>query len=195
MGNEAVQSARAYLADLSRLFEAVEASAAGDARMEVDAAVAAAVDMLGELRRSGRKAMLIGNGGSAAIVSHMQNDLFKMVGLRALVFTEQPLLTALSNDDGYDTVFRQPVSRWAEPGDLLIAVSSSGESNNIVTAVAAARERGCKTVTFSGFKPGNRLRQMGDLNFYVPMVNYGYVELTHSILGHCISDFAAVGKG
>ena len=195
MRNEAVQSARAYLADLSRLFEAVEASAAGDARMEVDAAVAAAVDMLGELRRSGRKAMLIGNGGSAAIVSHMQNDLFKMVGLRALVFTEQPLLTALSNDDGYDTVFRQPVSRWAEPGDLLIAVSSSGESNNIVTAVAAARERGCKTVTFSGFKPGNRLRQMGDLNFYVPMVNYGYVELTHSILGHCISDFAAVGKG
>lgn len=195
MGTEAVQSARAYLADLSRLFEAVEASGAGEARMAVDAAVAAAVDLLGGLGRNGRKAMLIGNGGSAAIVSHMQNDLFKMVGLRAIVFTEQPLLTALSNDDGYETVFRQPVNRWAEPGDLLIAVSSSGESNNIITAVAAARERGCQVLTFSGFKPGNRLRQMGDLNFYVPVVNYGYVELTHSILGHCITDFAAARKG
>ena len=194
MGTEGVQSARTYLADLSRLFDAVEATGSGGQAMAFDQAVAAAVAMLRELGASGRKAMLIGNGGSAAIVSHMQNDIFKMVKLRALVFTEQPLLTALSNDDGYETVFRQPVERWGDRGDLLIAVSSSGESNNIVTAVAAARERGCQTLTFSGFKPGNRLRQMGDVNFYVPAMNYGYVELTHSILGHCITDFAAALK-
>lgn len=183
-------SARTYLADLGRLFEVVEATTAAGP-VTVDAAVTPAVEMLLELGRTGRKAMLIGNGGSAAIVSHMQNDLFKMIKLRAMVFTEQPLLTALSNDDGYETVFRQPVERWAEAGDLLIAISSSGESNNILTAVAAARQRGCTVLTFSGFKPTNRLRQTGDINFYVPSPSYGYVEMTHAILGHCITDFAA----
>jgi len=189
METQAQNSARGYLGDLSTLFESVEVTAAGGARLELDQAVTSAVALL--LGLGARKAMLIGNGGSAAIVSHMQNDMFKMVGLRAIVFTEQPLLTALSNDDGYETVFRQPVTRWAEPGDLLVAVSSSGESNNIVTAAAAARERGCRLLTFSGFKPGNRLRQAGDLNFYVPSMSYGHVELTHQILGHCITDFAA----
>jgi D-sedoheptulose 7-phosphate isomerase len=77
---------------------------------------------------------------------------------------------------------------WAEPGDVVIAVSSSGESRNIVSAVAAARRRGCRVLTLTGFKPGNRLRALGDINIYVPADTYGYVEMTHSVLCHCITD-------
>jgi D-sedoheptulose 7-phosphate isomerase len=191
MDTHPVSNAQAYLTGLGSLFGRVEATRTGGEALAIDAAVDRAVRILLDLRTGPRKAMLIGNGGSAAIVSHIQNDLFKTVGLRAMVFTEQPLLTALSNDDGYETVFRQPIERWGEAGDLLIAISSSGESNNILTGVAAARQRGCQVVTFSGFKPANRLRAMGDINFYVPSNSYGYVEMTHAVLAHCIGDFAA----
>lgn len=187
-------SAREYLADLGRLFEQVEATDRDGAAVSLDQAMTSAVDLVCGLRGSRNKAMLIGNGGSAGIVSHMQNDLFKMVHVRALVFTEQPLLTALANDDGYETVFRQPVERFADPGDVLFAVSSSGESKSITTAVTAGRDKDCRIITLSGFKPANRLRQLGDVNLYVPNTSYGYVELTHAILLHCIADFAAARK-
>ena len=137
-----------------------------------------------------RKLMLIGNGGSAAIASHMQNDLCKAVGVRAMVFTEPPLLTALSNDHGYGCTFERPVELWAEPGDLLLAFSSSGQSENILRAVQASRAAGCQVITFSGFRVDNPLRQIGDLNFYVPVQTYGYVEVAHMALAHYLTDGA-----
>jgi D-sedoheptulose 7-phosphate isomerase len=121
----------------------------------------------------------MGNGGSAAIVSHVHNDLCKAVGVRAVVFDDTPLLTALANDEGYHEVFRRPLELWADRGDLLIAVSSSGESENIVSAAASAKQKGCTLLTFTGFKPTNRLRQIGDFNIYVPAAHYGYVEIAH----------------
>jgi D-sedoheptulose 7-phosphate isomerase len=75
---------------------------------------------------------------------------------------------------------------------LLIAVSSSGESENIVKAAALAQKKGCRLVTFTGFKPGNRLRQMGDVNVYVPIADYGYVEIAHSIVAHYVTDRATM---
>ena len=139
---------------------------------------------------SHRKIMLVGNGGSAAIVSHVQNDLCKAVGIRALVFTEQPLLTALANDNGYGSVYEFPVEQWAEAGDLLWAVSSSGNSENILRAALAASDRGCSIMTFTGFSTDNQLRQTGDLNFYVASDVYGYVETAHAGLSHMITDRA-----
>ncbi len=136
------------------------------------------------------KALLIGNGGSAAIVSHVQNDLCKALGIPAMVFNEPPLLTALANDDGYETVFRQMAELWARPGDLFIAVSSSGNSEYILSAVEAASSRGCKVLTFSGFSPDNPLRRMGDLNFYVASDFYGFVEVAHMALAHFMTDNA-----
>ena len=138
-----------------------------------------------------RKVMLTGNGGSAAIASHMHNDLCKAVGVRALVFSEQPLMTALANDHGYECVFERPVQLWAEPGDLLITVSSSGKSQNILRAVKASSDMRCQIVTLSGFRPDNPLRQMGDINFYVGSDIYGYVETAHAALAHFITDRAA----
>ena len=114
--------------------------------------------------RASGKAIIIGNGGSAAIASHLQNDLCKAVGA-AMVFNEASLLTALTNDEGYDVAFRRMVELWAEPGDLMVAVSSSGCSVNIFLAVEAAVSWECRVITFLDFLPCNPLRGMGELNF------------------------------
>ena len=112
------------------------------------------------------------------------------VGVRAMVFTEAPLLTALANDEGYSYVYERLINLWAAPGDLTIAVSSSGNSENIVRAARSARERGGKVVTFSGFKETNTLRGLGDLNFYLPADVYGFVEIGHAAILHAVTDAA-----
>lgn len=141
-----------------------------------------------------RKLMVVGNGGSAAIASHMQNDLCKAVGLRAIVFNESPLLTAYANDHGYEVAFERMVQLWAESEDVLIAISSSGKSENILRAVRMALSKGCQVITFSGFQPNNPLRKMGDINFYVPAQTYGFVEVAHMALGHYLTDCAMAAR-
>ena len=120
----------------------------------------------------------------------MQNDLCKAVGVRSLVFNEAPLLSALSNDLSYAAAFEVLVDLWAEDGDALIAISSSGQSENIIRAADAAKKKGCSVITLSGFKSNNPLRNRGLINFYVPADQYGFVELGHSILTHYLSDAA-----
>ena len=149
-----------------------------------------AAEMILSVRSASHKVMLIGNGGSAAIATHMQNDLCKTVGVRAIVFTEPPLLTAITNDDGYEHAFEHLVKLWADSNDLLIAISSSGRSENILRAVHAATARECHIITLSGFDADNPLRRTGHLNFYIPSLRYGYVELVHSIVAHFLTDTA-----
>src|SRR4030095_16164964 len=96
-----------YFAEFSTALARFEITTRAGGVLSTDDGIAAAVDVLAALKRQGRKALLVGNGGSAAIVSHLHNDLCKVLGVRALVFTEIPLLTALSNDEGYEVVFRR----------------------------------------------------------------------------------------
>jgi D-sedoheptulose 7-phosphate isomerase len=150
-----------------------------------------AIDMLLAAGEIG-KIMIIGNGGSAAIASHAHNDLSKMVGVKAMVFTEVPLLTALSNDIDYVEAYERQIQMWATSDDLLVAISSSGKSENILRAVRAASAQQCPVITFSGFHPDNPLRKLGTLNFYVPSDMYGFVELGHQTLIHFLTDTASV---
>ena len=178
------------------LFDAVsntEVTLEGGLTVSLDHGIADVVKRLEDVRARGDKVMLIGNGGSAAIASHVQNDLCKSVGVRAMVMSEPPLMMALANDDGYETVFEQQVSLWAQPGDLLIAISSGGRSENILRGVKAAHARGAAVLTFTGFAADNPLRQLGTTNFYVSAAEYGYVELSHSALLHLVTDRAASG--
>ena len=157
----------------------------------LDEGIEQAVNIIKEIANVNNKVMVIGNGGSAAIASHIHNDLCKSLGAKALVFTETPLLTALSNDINYEMAYKMQVELWAKENDLLIAISSSGKSGNIIKAVNSAKEKKCKVITFSGFSEDNPLRQMGDINIYVPDSSYGYVEEMHSVLTHFITDCAA----
>ena len=138
--------------------------------------------------QDGKKLMFIGNGASASIASHMSTDYWKNGGIRAVAFNDSSLLTCISNDYGYKHVFEKPIEMFADKGDTLLAVSSSGKSENILRGVQAARASQCKVITFSGFKNGNPLRSMGDYNFYVASPLYGPVEIIHLSICHCICD-------
>lgn len=109
-------------------------------------------------------------------------------GIRALAFNDPAALTALSNDFGYANVFSQQLKTQCVPGDMLIAISSSGQSVNILKAVEAARTNGMKVATLSGFQPDNLLRGRGDVNFYVNSNEYGFVEVAHHALIQAILD-------
>lgn len=136
----------------------------------------------------GNKVIFIGNGGSASIASHQAIDFVKNGGMRAICFNDSSLLTCLSNDFGYQYVFEKPIEMFAEKGDVLVAISSSGKSENILRGADTAKKKGCHVITMSGFKPDNPLRNKGELNFYVPSDSYGYVEITHLTLCHCMVD-------
>ena len=184
------QAATGYLQTLSNCMLTTEVTNGQGSQLALNEGANQAVQMILETRAKSGKIMLAGNGGSSAVVSHVQNDLCKAVGVRALVFTEQPLLTAFANDDGYGSVFEKPIGLWAESGDLVFTVSSSGKSENIVRGIKASRASGCNIITLSGFGPANPSRQSGDLNFYVNSDVYGFVETAHAALLHFMTDQA-----
>lgn len=141
-----------------------------------------------ETHSAGKTIIFVGNGGSAGIASHLAIDFSKNGGLRSLAFNDASALTCLGNDLGYENVFAKQLDFHARPGDLLIAISSSGRSPNILNAVKAARAHDCKVVTFSGFAEENDLRKSGDVNFYIKSHEYGFVEVAHLALCHAVLD-------
>jgi D-sedoheptulose 7-phosphate isomerase len=143
----------------------------------------------------GNTVMFIGNGGSAAIASHMANDFQKNGGMRSLAFNDGATLTCLGNDFGYPHVFEKQIEMHARPGDLLVAISSSGRSPNILNGVAAARAAGAAILTLSGFDADNPLRLLGDVNFYVPSSHYGFVEAGHLTLLSAVLDLSMGWNG
>ena len=173
------------------LADAAEHAAITDAHgkpMAREDAYALAMREVREVHDAGGKLMFIGNGGSAGIASHMAIDYSRNGGIRAVAFNDAAALTCLANDFGYENVFVKQIEMHAQAGDMLIAISSSGQSMNILKAADVARERGCKVYTFSGFSPDNPLRNYGALNFYVASGEYGFVEITHLSLIHSILD-------
>lgn len=153
-----------------------------------DAALAKIHTSLDDIKARGRSVFFVGNGGSAGICSHMAADWLKNGRFAAQCFNDPASLTCIANDLGYQYVFSEPLSFFGQLGDLLFAISSSGKSPNIITVASAARERGIGVVTLTGFDADNQLRRMGDLNFYVPEHQYGYVECAHQCILHAILD-------
>ena len=137
---------------------------------------------------SGGNLMFIGNGASASISSHMATAFWKNGGIRAVAFNDSSLLTCISNDYGYKHVFEKPIEMFADSGDILFAISSSGKSENILKGVHAAKSKECNVITLSGFKDDNPLSATGDYNFYVPSQEYGPVEIVHHSICHSILD-------
>jgi D-sedoheptulose 7-phosphate isomerase len=157
-------------------------------RISIAKAESVLLSKLRYCRIKGYKVMLIGNGGSAAIASHIAADLLKNSGIPTLTFYEGSLLTCISNDLGYKEVFAKPLGFLAKAGDILFVVSSSGMSENILRAVACARKKGCFVVSLSGFSKDNQLRRLGDLNFWCPSYCYGLVETAHLAICHSLVD-------
>jgi len=135
-------------------------------------------------RAQGQRIYFIGNGASAMMASHFAADACKNAGLSAMAFNDASLLTAIGNDVAFDEIFALPLARLARAGDLVIAISSSGNSPNILRALEQARSMAMQVVTLTGKGADNRARACGDLNFYVPAVRYGWVECAHQLILH-----------
>jgi len=140
-----------------------------------------AVNILLDVSGRGRKVIIVGNGGSAAMASHTAVDLTKNALIRSISFNDADLITCFANDFGYEKWVEKSLDYYADQGDCAILISSSGSSPNIVNAAKKAKEMGLTVLTFSGFSSDNELRGCGDLNFYVESEEYNIVEMSHHI--------------
>jgi D-sedoheptulose 7-phosphate isomerase len=173
-----------HVRDIGGLLRALSCSDGAGRSLAPDEAFAQWKQAAEACRAARRAIYLIGNGASASMASHFAADLAKNAHLHTEVFSDLSLVTAIANDMGYENVFSEPLSRRAAAGDMLVAISSSGRSPNVLKAAAVARAQGLTIVTLSGMGPDNPLRAAGDLNFYVPGQAYGYVETCHSSVLH-----------
>jgi D-sedoheptulose 7-phosphate isomerase len=139
-------------------------------------------DKLLEIRNNNKKVLIFGNGGSAAIASHFSVDLTKNAGVRCSNFNEADLITCFANDYGFEQWVEKAIDFYCDEGDLIILISSSGKSKNMINAVKAARNQNLTTViTLSGFSDTNPLNQLGDVNLWINSRAYNFVENAHQI--------------
>lgn len=195
-------------ADAGSYADAYFAEVAAAAASVDRARLAAAADILAGIYRAGGSVYACGNGGSAAISNHLVCDHMKavrsdtdlsprIVSLSATV----EIMTAIANDLSYDEVFVHQLSALARPGDALIAISGSGDSENIVRALGWAKENGHATIAMTGFS-GGRAAALADVNLHVTADNYGIIEDVHQSLMHILAqhlrqahmDAAAIGQ-
>lgn len=177
-----------YLKDLSGIFSKIQVTDKAGKALAFSKAMKRLVGLICSLDKENNKVMFIGNGGSASIASHMATDFLKNGLIPALAFNDPSAITCLANDLGYESIFQKPLELLARRGDILFAISSSGKSCNILNAVKEVKRRRCFLVTLSGFNKDNPLRKSGDINFYIPFESYGYVEITHLAICHCLID-------
>lgn len=141
-----------------------------------------------ELKSAMRNLYIVGNGGSAAIASHAVTDFFNVGGLKAFTLHDGPLLTCMTNDYGYEFAYARQLNQILSPDDVVVLISSSGNSMNIVNAALASREKGAFLITLSGFSYDNKLRGVGDVNIWLNSSDYGFVEIGHQFILHNLAD-------
>ena len=135
-----------------------------------------------EIKKNNKKTMIFGNGGSAAIASHFSVDLTKNANIRCSNYNESDLITCFSNDYGYERWVEKAIDFYADENDLLILISSSGKSMNMINACKAARKKKMlKVVTFTGHDKNNPLSKLGDVNFWINSKAYNFIENTHQV--------------
>ena len=177
---------KAYLEDFSALVKPND---------QIVEKIISAKNTLAQAKKNNAKIMIFGNGGSAAIASHVSVDLTKNAGIRCSNYNEADLITCFSNDYGYEHWVEKALEAYADQGDLAILISSSGKSQNILNAVEKANEMGLSVITVSGFLTDNPLRKLGDLNLWVDSTEYNIVEMTHHVWLVAIIDYLIETSG
>ena len=176
----------AWLERLASVLGAASARIGGEPA-PVPAAFDAARALLEQARARDACLWWVGNGGSAGICAHLAQDAMNKLRLRSLALTDASLLTCMANDFGYEQVYARPLGHLARPGDVLVAVSSSGRSPNILAAVDRALSGGIEVIACSGFRADNPLRSRPvAVGFHLPEELYGTVEVGHLALLHAL---------
>ncbi len=174
-----------YIEEVVKLYKDTIVTRDINEQMEFEKAKLEVIELI---KGTKQKIYVIGNGGSAGIASHVSTDLIRGCQKPSICFSDYGQNTCLSNDIGYDNMYSYLLNLHATEGDILIAISSSGMSKNIINGVEIAKKKNMFVITFSGFAKDNILRTLGNINFYNDIINYGYVELVHQIVLHEITD-------
>ena len=161
---------------------------------EITADLVCVKDVLVTASDNGKKVIIVGNGGSSAMASHVSVDLTKNAGIRCINFNESDLITCFANDYGYEKWVEKAVEFYGDERDVFIGISSSGSSENILNGCCAAQKNHfSKVITFSGMDAKNPLRQLGDINFWVNSTAYNHIENIHQFWLLAIVDII-IGK-
>ena len=140
------------------------------------------VELINLSNQNNNKIYIVGNGGSASIASHVSVDFAKVAKIPSATFNNANLITCFANDYGYENWVKESIKSYCNNNDLLILISSSGTSKNIVNAAEYCNQNKINLITLSGFKSDNPLAQLGKVNFHVKSDNYNYIEMTHHII-------------
>lgn len=177
-----------YFEDIKEALNQLIATDGNGNVLDTDEALEKWVDVCEEKRRERGMFFFCGNGASATMAEHMSHDCFQNADFLTQTCSETSHITAISNDVSYEDVFAYRIGKMLKETDMLITISSSGNSPNVIKAIKTAKELGVFVVTVSGKKEDNQSRKLGDLNFYVPLETYGMVESAHAVLLHCWLD-------
>lgn len=177
------------------LLASCEITGRNGVRLGIEPGVTAALRLLAGVHGNGGSVYVVGNGGSAAVASHAVIDLVNVAKLRAFTLHEPSVLTCIVNDYGYENAYSHLLAHMARPGDVLIAISSSGRSPNIRNAATQVADNGGSVITLSGFSRDNPLRSLGDINIWLGASDYGLVEVGHQFILHNMSDRFGAGYG
>ena len=149
--------------------------------------------MILKTKAAGRKLIFAGNGASASIANHASLDFTKQAKVKSVNFNESALITAFSNDFGYENWIQKAIEHYGQEGDTLILISSSGQSKNVINAANYALKNSINVITFTGFDSNNPLFMSGEINFWLDSRSYNIIEGVHQIWLMSICDLI-IGK-
>lgn len=140
------------------------------------------INLIKKTKISKNKVYIVGNGGSASIASHVSVDFIKVAKIPSSTFNNSNLITCFGNDFGYENWVKEAIKSYTDKNDLIILISSSGKSQNILNAANYCKENSINLITLSGFSKENPLSKLGNINFYVKSNIYNYIEMAHHII-------------
>ena len=140
------------------------------------------VKLIKKTKLNNNKVYIIGNGASSSIASHASVDFTKFAKVPSSTFNNANLITCFSNDYGYENWVTEAIKAYTDIHDLIILISSSGTSKNIINAAKYCKKNHIKLITFSGFNSNNPLSKLGNINFHIKSKNYNYIEMSHNII-------------
>ena len=140
------------------------------------------VELIQECKKNKGKTYIVGNGGSSSIASHVSVDFAKVANVPSNTFNNANLITCFANDYGHENWIKEAIKAYTQKNDILILISSSGNSKNIINAAKYCNENNIPLITFSGFDKENNLAKLGNINIHINSKNYNYIEMSHHII-------------
>ncbi len=152
------------------------------------------INLIKQTNKNKGKIYIVGNGGSSSIASHVSVDLAKVARLKSSTFNNSNLITCFANDYGYENWVKEAIKAYMNKNDMIILISSSGRSKNIINAAKYCKNKSIKSITLSGFKKNNPLSKLGLVNFHINSNQYNFIEMSHHIILLYFVDFFSKNK-